>query len=200
MINYLKGTLLHAQDTTLTLNVNGVGYEVHAGQNLVTQVSNNQDLELHIHTHVTESSLQLFGFKSMREKTFFKKLLSVSGIGPKMAITIVGSFDIQSVMSWIIMGQVKELTSLPGVGKKTAERIVLDLKDKLGDDTITPESFANSVKSAANTDSRIADTTQALVSLGYSENIARKVIGGINLSEHDTVQTLIKKSLGIIQK
>src|ERR687893_1768650 len=132
MIAHLSGTLLAKQATSVILDVGGVGYEV------TIPLSTFYDLEdagasvkLHIYTHVREDVLQLFGFKTLRERELFLRLISVSGVGPKLAITMIGIMSADEIIASIRTNNLARLTSIPGVGKKSAERLVIELRDKI---------------------------------------------------------------------
>src|ERR671938_1399712 len=132
MIAHLSGTLLAKQATSVILDVNGVGYEV------TIPVTTFYDMEdagaqvaLRIYTHVREDALQLFGFKTARERELFMLLISVSGIGPKSGIAMLSGMSADEIITAIRTNNLARLTSIPGVGKKTAERLVLDLRDKI---------------------------------------------------------------------
>lgn len=198
MIGFLEGSLHRKTDNTATINVNGVGYEVYLGsQTLYDLGEPGSPVSLEIYTHVTESSLQLFGFLNVTQKKLFQKLISVSGIGPKLGLVIIDTLPLQILINAIKTGDAGTLTTINGIGKKTAERLVVELKDKFKEETLdtshlTPHEAAND---NAPSNNHLQDVAQALISLGYSENQARKVVNGLNVEESDTVQTLIRKSL-----
>jgi holliday junction DNA helicase RuvA len=132
MIAHLRGTLLEKHPNQVIVDVQGVGYDVVIP---VSTFSARPDagaaVQLRIHTHVREDALSLFGFHSAEEKVLFEKLISVSGIGPKLAITVLSGLATADLISSIRNGQVERLVKIPGVGKKTAERMILELRDKL---------------------------------------------------------------------
>ncbi len=194
MIGFLKGTIHSLTDTAVVLDVNGVGYEVHAAKSVLVSLGEvGATAALEIYTHVAEGILQLFGFKSAREKIIFLKLTSVSGIGPKSALNILSDTSIESLIAAITQGNVAALTKINGIGKKTAERLVVELKDKFKDEPQTTTSGAANDNFMG--DARLNDVTNALISLGYAEFTARKIVKEIAVNDNDTVQTLIKKSL-----
>src|SRR4029077_16319873 len=133
MIAHLSGTLLSKQATSVILDVAGVGYEV------TIPLSTFYDLEeagskvqLRIYTHVREDALQLYGFKTARERELFLRLISVSGIGPKLGITLLSGMSAEEMIAAIRNNNLARLTLIPGVGRKTAERLVVELRDKIG--------------------------------------------------------------------
>jgi Holliday junction DNA helicase RuvA len=132
MIALLRGTLLEKHPNQALVEVQGVGYDVTIPVSTFSSLPDaGAEVRLRIHTHVREDALALFGFLSPEEKTLFEKLISVSGIGPKLAITALSGLATADLITAIRGGQIEQLVRIPGVGKKTAERIVLELRDKL---------------------------------------------------------------------
>src|SRR5271169_2812331 len=132
MIAHLSGTLLEKHPNLVILDVHGVGYEVTIPVSAFSSLpEKGQPVELHIHTHVREDALTLFGFASTADKALFEKLITVSGIGPKLAITTLGGLTAPDLVAAIRSGAIEQLVRIPGVGKKTAERMVVELRDKL---------------------------------------------------------------------
>ena len=132
MIAFLRGTILEKHPNQIVVDVNGVGYDIAIPISTFSALPDaGAQIKLRIHTHVREDSLSLFGFLSADEKTLFEKLISVSGIGPKLAITALSGLKTVDLIGAIRNGQIEQLVRIPGVGKKTAERIVLELRDKL---------------------------------------------------------------------
>jgi holliday junction DNA helicase RuvA len=132
MIAHLRGTLLEKHPNQVIVDVQGVGYDVVIPVSTFSALPDaGAAVQLRIHTHVREDALSLFGFHSAEEKVLFEKLISVSGIGPKLAITVLSGLATADLISSIRNGQVERLVKIPGVGKKTAERMILELRDKL---------------------------------------------------------------------
>lgn len=131
MIAWLHGHPVNLGDDHVVLNVQGVGYELHCSQLTLDHVRERSDVHLHVYTHVREDVLQLFGFADVREKTLFLNLIKVNGVGPKSALAILSASTWPKIVELIENGDVKGLSSLPKIGKKTAEQIVLTLKGKL---------------------------------------------------------------------
>jgi Holliday junction DNA helicase RuvA len=132
VIAHLTGTFLGKQPNAVVIDVNGVGYEVTIPVSAYSSLpETGTEVQLHIHTHVREDALTLFGFISHPDKALFEKLITVSGIGPKLAITTLGGLTAQDLAAAIRDGSIEQLVRIPGVGKKTAERMVLELRDKL---------------------------------------------------------------------
>ena len=132
MIGYLKGNLISAEDGVAILDVNGVGYEVNCSGAAYRDLLSNRGGEVFVYTAVKEDGISLYGFCSQEEKKLFLQLISVSGVGPKMGIAVLSSMPATDLTLKIATGDVKGLSAVKGLGKKTAERIVLELRDKIG--------------------------------------------------------------------
>ena len=159
MIGYLSGTLRQLDATRALIVAGGVGYQVHISLQTYYRLEGKREVELDIYTHVREDALSLYGFASTEEKTAFEKLISISGIGPTLAQKILSGIDANDLADAVARADARKLSSIPGVGKKTAERICLELRDKLTPATPTP---------AAPTRTTVDDDVQsALVNLGY---------------------------------
>jgi Holliday junction DNA helicase RuvA len=174
MIGYLKGTLLRVTPGVVLLDVGGVGYELHTPLSTyyeVQKLGEKGTAAFHVHTHVREDALLLFGFHTEGERRLFEKLISVSGIGPKLAQTALSGMSSEDLASAIAQADVRRLSTIPGVGKKTAERMALELKDKMGE-IPTKELLAHT----APLDS---DLVSALVNLGYKRTAAEKAAGQV---------------------
>ena len=136
MISYLRGQLLGVDEDRIMLEVQGIGYEVAVPSTVLQKLpSKGQELELYTHLHVREDALQLYGFSTPQERAMFRVLINARGIGPKVALTILDKFSADSLAAVLERGEVDPLLKVPGVGKKTAQRLILELKGKL------PESF-----------------------------------------------------------
>src|SRR5215210_5326994 len=160
MIGYLEGSLKQLDATRALVLAGGVGYEVHISLSTYYRLEGNKDVALEIHTHVREDALSLYGFATGEEKTAFEKLISISGIGPTLAQKILSGIEPHDLADAIARADARKLSSIPGVGKKTAERICLELRDKLV--------VAAPATPAAPTRLSIDDDVQsALVNLGY---------------------------------
>jgi Holliday junction DNA helicase RuvA len=174
MIGYLRGRLLKATPERLLVEAGGVGYSV--AVSLVTfselERRGGEVVELHVHTHVREDQLALYGFASERERELFERLITVSGIGPRLAQVVLSGLPTTDLLQAIAGGDVTRLTRIPGVGKKTAERMVVELRDAL--QALARESApAPAVAAAASDDDLVA----ALVNLGYKPAQAEKAVG-----------------------
>ena len=206
MIAHLSGTLLAKQATSVILDVGGVGYEV------TIPLSTFYDLEeigstakLRIYTYVREDSLQLFGFRTLRERELFLKLISVGGIGPKLGITILSGMSADEIILSIRTNNLGRLTSIPGIGKKTAERIVIELRDKIaalsGPQPDEDPGSRASRETAGSTDSITDDALSALLNFGYQKSAAEKALSSAMQEGGEiTVETLLRRSLRLLAK
>jgi Holliday junction DNA helicase RuvA len=175
MIGQLRGKLVGKKPSVLLVDVQGVGYEVHIPLTTFYELPDEGgDLTLKIHTHVREDAIILFGFHSQREKEFFLKLLTISGVGPKLAIAILSGAPVEELAQALADGDTRRLTSIPGVGRKTAERLALELKGQMSS-FLTPEK-AESVKATGTPQTLEDDILSALVNLGYPRPSAEKAI------------------------
>jgi Holliday junction DNA helicase RuvA len=173
VIAHLRGTILSKSPNAVVVDCNGVGYELAISVATYTELgAEGSEAKLHVHTHVREDALLLFGFSEKAEKRLFEKLLTISGIGPKLAITVLSGISAERLVGAIRGGDHATLTKIPGIGKKTAERVVLELKDKLDDMVgFSAESgIAPSLGGVAD------DVLSALVNLGYARPVAQKAV------------------------
>jgi len=171
MIAHLRGTLLVKHPNQALVETGGVGYDVTISVPTFSDLPTaGAEVALHIHTHVREDALALYGFLRLEEKQLFEKLLTVSGIGPKLAITILSGMPADEMVGAIRGGDVARLTRIPGIGKKTAERMVLELRDKL------PAVGAAAEVSAPQATPMEEDVISALVNLGYQRAAAEKAL------------------------
>jgi Holliday junction DNA helicase RuvA len=175
MIGQLRGLLLSKKPNMLLLDVHGVGYEVFIPLTSFYELPDEgSEVTLKIHTHVREDALILFGFRSQREKAFFLKLISISGIGPKLAIAILSGAQVEELAQALSEGNLGRLTAIPGVGRKTAERLVLELKSQMTS-FILPEQ-AEAAQKESPSQMLEEDILSALTNLGYPRASAEKAL------------------------
>ncbi len=173
MIAHLRGRLLSKTPNQAIVDCNGVGYDVIISVTTFSELpSEGAEASLFIHTHVREDQIALFGFHDTQEKRLFEKLLTISGIGPKLAIMVLSGISSDRLVAAIRGGDHATLTKVPGIGKKTAERVVLELKDKLDDLAIPTFDTATGQHRGPVAE----DALSALVNLGYPRPIAQKAI------------------------
>jgi Holliday junction DNA helicase RuvA len=199
MIAQLSGKLVQKQPNTVIIDVGGVGYDVTIPVSTFYELGEpGTDVSLKIHTHVREDALQLFGFWTGREKELFLKLTSVSGVGPKLAITMLSGMPAGELINAITNTDLVRLTSIPGVGRKTAERVVVELRDKLA--VISLESREADRKAAhelAPGEAAVRDDTiSALMALGYPKAIAERAVSFALREEGErTIEAVLKRAL-----
>jgi holliday junction DNA helicase RuvA len=173
MIGFLRGRLIDKHPNRVILDVQGVGYDVHVPLSTYYDIGDEgADVALRVHTHVREDSLQLYGFLTVLEQQVFERLIAISGIGPKLAIAVLSGIDPRELVSAVQRGDVARLTTIPGIGKKTAERIVLELRDRLQQLAMAPAASAP----AAVGDRLHDDLVSALVNLGYHRPQAERSV------------------------
>lgn len=205
MIAHLSGTLLFKQATSVILDVAGVGYEVTIPLSTFYDMEDaGAQIQLRVYTYVREDALQLFGFRTARERELFLKLISVSGIGPKLGISMLSALSAEDIINAIRTNNLARLTSIPGVGKKTAERLVIELRDKmaaLSSPAMEEEFAARTSGSPPTEDVMREDTLSALVNLGYQRATAEKAITQAMQEGGDlSVQVLLRRSLRALSK
>jgi len=199
MISHLSGTLFEKSTQSIIIDVGGVGYEVFVPLSTFYALpEHHEPVSLYIHTHVREDALVLFGFSTKLEKSLFLMLVSVSGIGPKLSVNILSGMGAEELLQAIASGDADRLRAIPGIGKKTAERIALELKDRAakfsGDSEMPPMQTKE-----AQTQRQDEDTLSALINLGYSVKMARAAIVKAKSRVTDkTLEALIKESLKIL--
>lgn len=198
MISYVKGELIALEEDKAIVDVNGIGYGVYmSGQALGMLPSIGEEVRLHTHLNVKEDAMQLFGFLTRDDLQVFKLLIGVSGIGPKGALNILSQLSPDDLRFAVVANDAKTIASAPGIGKKTAEKLIIELKDKLSiedvlNHTVNSEekqesySYANEMQSEA---------IQALVSLGYGNAESMKAVKKVTITEDITVEEILKLAL-----
>lgn len=196
MIAHLRGTLLAKHPNQAIVETHGVGYDVAISVPTFTEMpAAGAEVALHIHTHVREDALSLYGFLRLAEKRLFEKLLTVSGIGPTLAIKILSGMPADEMGAAIRGGDLARLTRIPGIGRKTAERMVLELRDKL------PPATTASEITAATANPVEEDVISALVNLGYQRAAADKALLAARSSKSPhSFDVLFREALGFLSK
>lgn len=167
MIGYIKGKVIDIEPNYITLENNGIGYEIYCSGSAFSKLSSAKEGEVYTYLQVKEDGLSLYGFSSKEEKSMFLKLISVSGVGPKMGICVLSSLSLIDVASAIANSDTKTLSSVKGLGKKTAERIILELREKI---SLIPLTDSGVVKETYSTDQNDEDVIIALMNLGFNRN------------------------------
>lgn len=201
MIGYLSGKLLEKQANTAIVDVGGVGYEVSIPLSTFYELGDiGGDVQLRIYTYVREDAIQLFGFKTLREKELYLRLISVQGIGAKSGITMLSGMSAEEIIAAIRSNDLGRLTSIPGVGRKTAERLVIELRDKVGD-VAGDGSHLDAGASSTPVDSVFEDALSALINLGYQRHAAEKALNQAGSEGTEiSVQKLLRRALQILAK
>ncbi|MBA2702745.1 MAG: Holliday junction branch migration protein RuvA [Blastocatellia bacterium] len=207
MIAHLSGTLLSKQPNSVILDVAGVGYEVNIPVSTFYDLEDpGSNVQLRIYTHVREDALQLYGFKTARERELFLRLISVSGIGPRLGITLLSGMSADEMIASIRTNNLARLTLIPGVGRKTAERLVMELRDKvasLSSAELEEELGAKTETGAPvlTEDSMRGDVLSALLNLGYQRNAAEKAVSAaIDEGGDISVELILRRSLRKLAK
>ena len=205
MIAHLSGTLLAKHATSVIVDVGGVGYEVTIPVTTFYDLGEaGEAVRLQIYTHVREEALQLFGFRTLRERELCTLLISVSGIGPKSAVAMLSGMSADEIVTAIRTNNYARLTSIPGVGRKTAERLVIELRDKmaaLSSPALEQEIEAGGAQAAQSEDALREDTLAALLQLGFPKPAAEKAItNSIQEGGDLSVETLLRRSLRQLSK
>lgn len=193
MIGRLKGILLEKQPPEILVDVQGVGYELEASMSTFYNLPEcGESVTLHTHMVVREDAQLLYGFFSASERLMFRTLIKISGVGPKLALTILSGMSAEDFSRCILDGDSKALTQLPGVGKKTAERLVVELKDRIEkDDSIKIPGAAAKVEKHS---SPVNDAVSALISLGYKAQQASQMIRNLDV-EGKSTEEIIRTAL-----
>ena len=199
MIAYIKGILTYIQDDSIIVDVHGIGYELVCANPFVFQDLLNKEIQINTYHHVREDAQILYGFRTEDEKYLFTKLISVSGIGPKGALGILGGVDISGFVAAVEREDDKFLTSFPGVGKKTARQIILDLKGKL-DTVITVTGQTTSEENIQANNGAMQEAQEALKSLGYTDREIKPVIHELQKETLEGTDEIIRKALSMLMK
>ena len=197
MIALLNGQIAYKSLDHVILDVGGVGYRLLVPLSTFYTLPDDGPIQLHVHTHVREDAIQLFGFSSSEEKEMFSILISISGVGPKLAINILSHIPTSELASALANSDITRLSSLPGIGKKTAERLSLELKDK-----VTPFIVTGSGESTLPPlgTTLLDDLLSALTNLGYKENSARKALESMEIAPDAPLETSLKAALKLLGK
>ena len=197
MIAFLKGRPVSSGTDCIVIDVSGVGYKVFVPTPVIGVVAESQeDVIIHTYMHVREDTMQLFGFLQDSDREVFELLIQVSGIGPKVALGVMSAMPVPSLVSAVVQEQVQVLTQIPGVGKKTAQRMIIELKDKLG--KLETGSAPGMTFTAESSPDESGDALHALIALGYNALEAKRVLGkvmgsGALLSSEELVRKALKE-------
>ena len=201
MLAYIKGELVQKQIGYIVIDVGGLGYKVYMSENAIEEIGNvGEQIKVHTYYKVSEDDISIFGFKTQEELRLFELLISVSGIGAKTAIVMLGCIEPSQFAIAVISNDIDTLRKIPGVGPKSAQRIVLELKDKLKKEQQISEltnatlEQRNNVKKVIVADNKIQEATDALQVLGYTRKDIENILEKIDLKDL-SVEEIIKKAL-----
>ncbi|PLX79904.1 MAG: Holliday junction branch migration protein RuvA [Desulfuromonas sp.] len=199
MIARLTGTIWERTPEQLILDVQGVGYRVQVPLSTYYALSDEEQASLLIYTHVREDAIQLFGFLTSEERELFTILIGVSGVGCKLAVNILSNMPVEQLCTALYGGDIKGLSGIPGIGKKTAERLVLELRDKVVH--LAGKGSAPTARPQAEPGEKLTDDAiSALINLGYKEAQARKALSTLAPGPDDSLETMLKQALGLLMK
>ena len=197
MIAHLKGKLTHKSPVAIIIDVNGVGYQVFVPLSTFYALPElESEISLGIHTHMREEALKLFGFYTIDEKIIFEKLITINKVGPKLALTILSGMPPADILSTINSNDIVKLSTIPGIGRKTAERLILEMRDKL--DGLSLDFVAT--KNPGPEKGLFDDALSALVNLGYKKSQAELALKKVyaESAEDNSIENLIKDSLNLL--
>ena len=197
MIAHLKGKLTYKSPIEIAIDVNGVGYQVFVPLSTFYALPElEEDVFLDIHTHMREESLKLFGFYTTDEKKIFEKLIAINKVGPKLALTILSGMSPAELFTTIDSNDIGKLSTIPGIGRKTAERLILEMRDKMDGISLDSDIKKDSIPQNGLFD----DALSALVNLGYKKNQAEQTLKKVYPEGEvgDSIEDIIKKSLNLL--
>lgn len=193
MIGYISGKIISKKPTKIILDVNGVGYLINISVNTFEKIADKETVSLFTHLSVKEDSLDLYGFYTSAEKEMFELLIGVSGIGPKTAQSILSGLQLEDLKEAIKSGNISRLTSAPGIGRKTAERMILELREKVDGVLESINETTSSTSSIKN------DAIAALVNLGYGQKMAERAVRSIiDKNPNISIEDLIRETLSLL--
>jgi len=194
MISFLKGRLVHKDPTFVIIDVNGIGYHVSVSLQTFSEIKNQENILLHTHLQVREDAHLLFGFSSETEKKLFQQLISVNGIGPNTAIVMLSYMNTEELKRAIVQENITALQSIKGIGSKTAQRVIIDLRDKLKKDSY--EEISSPISGNAHNTLR-HEALSALITLGIGKPAAEKSVDAILKKSGNTItlEDLVKQAL-----
>ncbi len=200
MYAYFIGQIVYMQEDSVVMEVNNIGYNIKVSAQTLQNLGHmSGDIKLYTYTYVKEDALSLFGFLTREELELFKKMITVNGIGPKGALAILSTLTVNALRFAILSGDAKSIAKSPGIGSKTAERLIIDLKDKIDvQEIFQTDAPANTGAGIAKDYPAKKEAVEALAALGYSATDAVKAVNQISCDENTTTEELLKDALKII--
>lgn len=194
MYAFFKGKVEEIEKDRVVIEVNNIGYEINMPESDLFTLDINEEIKIYTYLHVREDDMRLFGFKNKESLEFFKKLITVSGVGPKVALGIISKVDTESLCVAIATENVDALKSVPGIGPKMAQKIILELKDKV----LKEQTDKINIKVKETNNKNVEEAMTALEVLGYTHKQIKEVIGKLDIND-DSVETIIRKVLKEVQ-
>lgn len=200
MISYIRGELVAIEEDKVIVDVNGVGFGIYMPvQSMNCLPAVGEEVKLHTYMNVREDAMQLFGFLTRDDLKVFKLVIGVSGIGPKGGLSILSQLTPDELRFAVMSHDVKAISASPGIGKKTAEKLIIELKDKLSIEDVLEHVEDTSVKVQSNANGQVqAEAVQALVALGYGNSEALKAVKKVEIIEGTSVEDVLKQALKYI--
>lgn len=185
MFAFVKGEVADLMEGIVIVENNGIGYEILVPSDVVSEVTIGMEVKLHTYFHVKEDAMTLFGFLSREDLNIFKKLITVNSVGPKSALAIMSTLTTSDLIMAIISGDSKAISKAPGVGSKSAQKIILELKDKFDNEDIlgTAAGFSDGGAQASANNSAVNDAVETLVALGYGKSQALKAVSSVEIKD-----------------
>ena len=199
MIALLTGKLAVRSPEQIIVDVGGVGYRLQIPLSTFYSLPEQGDVRLHVYTHVKEDAISLYGFSDSQEKDLFSLLISVSGVGPKLAITVLSHIPTEDLALALSQGDIPRLTAIPGIGKKSAERLVLELQDKASA-YVVAAALAPEAPSSSESEDFHQDALSALVNLGYKEAQAKRALKNLSMPHGTPLEQILKAALQVLLK
>lgn len=198
MISYIRGELAEAEEDKIIVDVGGVGYGIFMSPRVMAQLPGiGEEITVHTYLNVKEDAMQLYGFLSRDDLAVFKKVITVSGIGPKGGLSILSQLSADDLRYAVLSNDVKAISAAQGIGKKTAEKLILELKDKLRIEDVLDHAREGGIQTADHTAAGDAqqDAVAALVALGYGSTEALKAVRQVEITEDISVEDVLKQAL-----
>ena len=200
MISYIKGTVAFKGNDYIVIENHGIGYQIKVPSRVLDSMESGENVMLHTYLYVREDVLALFGFSSMQELDTFQILLGISGIGPKVALSVFSTMTVEDLYYAVFSEDAKSIAKTPGIGPKGAKRMIIELKDKLNLEDLESVSMKEETGASlqAGDGDSISDTVQALTALGYSNGEAYRAVRGVSDADTMDAEQLLKEALKII--
>ncbi len=197
MYSYLKGELVEILEDTIVVEVNNIGYNIHIPASMIDNFTGTgQTVKIYTYLHVKEELMELYGFQTRDDLNIFRLLLSVSGIGPKGALAVLTVMTPDDLRFAVLGEDAKAIAKAPGIGNKTAQRVILELKDKLKLEDVLERKLTKAAEDTGNSLSGVkSEAVQALTALGYSSSEALKAVNRVELTQDSTVEEVLKAAL-----